>query len=433
MNPRTAPGVRQVPASIGANPPHVAQRPLRALLSFALLVAAVVLAMPSGAGAGPIKAKSDYGWLAGDLHVHTYWSHDVCETPTTRHDGTECGDEFYTWGFSPAEQIANAESRGLDYIALTDHNTVEHQTDPGYHSSRLTLIPAYENSLHGHAQMLGAHRVYDSGNDEAPAVNAMIDALHADRGLFQINHPMDPTWGYGPEVSNFDTIEVWNLPWANQRDLEGDGLVASNNPEALEFWNAWLDTGKHVAATGGSDSHWRLTFPIQGVGQPTTWIYSSGTTVRQILNGLRLGRTFVSANPPTQAPTLVYLEADANRNGIYETMVGGTVPPASSFRVRVRNGFGQVLQLVTTGGESLEQVTITSNDFAHTFAAEAGSTWVRAEVYVEDLADAREASDLLCLPATLPQDERPRCLTHHYLMSALTSPLYIARPELGVR
>ena len=396
----------------------------RSLAALALLAVAVLAALPSGAGAGPIAPKVDAGWLAGDLHVHTLYSHDVCESPTTRHDGTRC-DEPWTFGFSPAEQIANAESLGLDFLVLADHNTVDQQSDPGYRSSQLTLVPGYENSLRGHAQMLGARKVYAKGDGGAAAVNAMIDQLHADGGLFQINHPMDPAWTYGPDVSNFDTIEVWNILWANQRDIEGDGLVASNNPDALLFWNDWLDTGKHVAATGGSDSHWRATFAGQGTGQPTTWVLSSGRSVREILAGIRLGRTFVTANPPALSPTPVYLEADANHNGVFETTVGGTVPLTSRFRVRVKNGLGQVLRLVTTGGATLAQVPITASNFTHDFTLDPGTTWVRAEVFVEDLADRRTG---LCLPGTLPEDERPRCLEHRYLMSALTSPIYVAAP-----
>jgi hypothetical protein len=98
-----------------------------------------------------------YGeWLGGDLHVHTQNGHDTCVTPEKKFDNTPC-DEPWTWSFSPAERIALAKERGLDYLAITDHSNVMSQSDPAYLAERsLILVPAYENSLPGHAQMLGA-------------------------------------------------------------------------------------------------------------------------------------------------------------------------------------------------------------------------------------------------------------------------------------
>src|SRR3989442_10959740 len=54
---------------------------------------------------------------------------------------------------------------------------------------RSTLFPyttlfrsAYENSLHGHAQMLGATHLYDNGDSSATAVNTIANQLRADGG-----------------------------------------------------------------------------------------------------------------------------------------------------------------------------------------------------------------------------------------------------------
>jgi hypothetical protein len=370
----------------------------------------------------PVQAKPvEAGWLAGDLHVHTYYSHDVCQTPALQHNGDPCEDP-YVWGFPPRGQIKNAEQRGLDYVVLTDHNTVEQQSDPGYWSDSVTLVPGYENSLNGHAQMLGATKVYAKGSGSPADINAMVDALHADGGLFQANHPMDPKWGYTiDQVPNVDTIEVWNLPWPAQSDIMGDWNVASNNPQSVKLWESWLDGGHHVAATGGSDSHWRSTYAVQGVGEPTTWVYSTDRSVGGILAGIKAGRTFITATPPLLKPAMLYLEADQDANGGFEAMVGDTVSAASTFRVRVRRGLGNVVRLVTTGGHTLATALVTSNDFTQEFTVPAGTTWVRAELYIHDVSKNREG---LCLPGTLPQDDGPRCFEDHYWMSALTSAIY---------
>ena len=49
--------------------------------------------------------------------------------------------------------------------------------DPDFGSFGVTGIPGYENSLRGHAQMLGAARLYDKGDSSAAAVNAMAQPL----------------------------------------------------------------------------------------------------------------------------------------------------------------------------------------------------------------------------------------------------------------
>ena len=203
-------------------------------------------------------------WLAGDLHVHTCYSHDAYCPPNDDNTGP---DEFYTLGLSPGARFLEASARGLDYLAITDHNNLRSASDPDFGSNGVIGIPAYENSLHGHAQMLRASRIYDNGDSSAAAVNAAADALRADGGVFQINHPSGDIeqrfdncsdtaaldWQYGYDVRP-DTIEVWN--------------VASSIQFAETYWECWLQRGNHIGATGGSDSHWLSTLAVQGVGNP---------------------------------------------------------------------------------------------------------------------------------------------------------------------
>src|SRR5258705_5770695 len=85
-------------------------------------------------------------WLAGDFHCHTVFSHDVYGGPSDDNTGL---DEAYTLGHTPGEQIATAELRGLDFLAITDHNDVRSAYQPGYRSDRLLLVPGYEHSLWG--------------------------------------------------------------------------------------------------------------------------------------------------------------------------------------------------------------------------------------------------------------------------------------------
>src|SRR5215213_9274226 len=111
----------------------------------ALLVAIVALALPGTARAGE--------WLAGDLHVHTTYSHDSYGGPSDDNTGPEDG---YALGFSVGEEYMLARTRGLDFLAITDHNDVRSQADPGFGAAGVLRVRGYENSLSGHAQMLGA-------------------------------------------------------------------------------------------------------------------------------------------------------------------------------------------------------------------------------------------------------------------------------------
>ncbi len=149
-----------------------------------VLVLAAALLACSTAPAGAAEGE----WLAGDLHVHTTYSHDSYGGPSDDNTGPE---ELYTLGWSVGEQFTHAFTRGLDFLAITDHEDIRSQADPGFGANGVIALPGYENSLSGHAQMLGATRLYDNGDESAAAVQAAADSLRADGGVFQVNHPAE--------------------------------------------------------------------------------------------------------------------------------------------------------------------------------------------------------------------------------------------------
>src|SRR3954462_5870633 len=300
----------------------------------AAVATALGLALPAAAQAGR--------WVAGDLHVHTTYSHDSYGGPADDNTGPE---DVFTLGHTVTDDFAIARTRGLDFLAISDHNDVRSQSDPGFGTSGVLGLPAYENSLTGHAQMLGATRLFDNGDRSTGAVLALEDALHAEGGLLQANHPNDPRWGYGYDVP-VDTVEVWNLPWYYQPPLP----ASSNNTWALHYWEGWLDRGAHVAATGGSDSHWVSTTAAQGPGQPTTWVDVRRPGVDGGPDGLRAGHTFVSAQPPAYGGARVHLEADRNGDGRYESIAGDTGRRHGPLRLRVVGAPGSYVRIWTVGG-----------------------------------------------------------------------------------
>src|SRR4051812_15605758 len=345
-------------------------------------------------------------WLAGDLHVHTCFSHDVwCGLDD---DNTDAQD-FYTFGHTVAADFQLASLRGLDYLAITDHNDIRSQSDPGFGADGVIPVHGYENSLHGHGQMLGARRLYDNGDASAAAVTAMEQQLHHDGGLLQANHPSDPVWEYAYGVP-VDSVEVWNLP----RFYQPPAPSSSDNDKALAYWEGWLDRGAHVTATGGSDSHWRITDSQQGVGNPTTWVYARTPDERGILAGIRAGHTFLTFEPPAFQPPKLYLE------GGKDAMAGDTVSPSTPLRVRVEGAPGAMLRVIGTGGKVVSgPVPVTGPSFEHDFTAPKGTTWVFAELYGED---AREQRQQACEPLIGSQTTYCR---NRIALLAMTSALYV--------
>lgn len=286
------------------------------MLRAALLAALAVLTI-----AAPADAAE---WLAGDLHVHTCASHDVwC--------GPDDGDEPWTLGLSVSSRFAEASVRGLDYLAITDHNDTSSASDPGFGSSGVLGIPGYENSVRGHAQVLGTDTVLDNGDGSAAAIDALRDEIRARGGILQANHPgYDQTTAY----PGCDSSEGLHWQYGTAVDVDSVEVLNPTSPAstAERLLDCLIAKGFTPAVTGGSDSHWATTVAVQGVGNPTTWVLSKQRAPAAILAAIRDGRTAVSKQPPVQGGAPVVIER--LRKGAWEPALGETVAPGTPLRVR---------------------------------------------------------------------------------------------------
>jgi hypothetical protein len=326
-------------------------------------------------------------WLAGDFHVHTTYSHDVWSGPG---DDNTTEEDFYTLGWTPAEQIQLAETRQLDFVALTDHNRIDALRDAGYQSQKLVLVPGYEHSLSGgHAGVFVPSLAdlpdlirNDDGSTGFPGdegIRRFLSLVHERGGVTVLNHPTSDgaNWTYNPAASlGFDAVEAWNGRW--QQRAETVPFSYSDNYKAVPWWEQNFLPHRHIGITGGSDNHWRSVTAAAGVGQPTTWVYARDRAPQSIIDGIRAGRTFVSAEPPLHRGPQLFLEAG-------HAMVGGAVTPleAVDVRVRVELGSGQRVRLISTGQVVGEWLMVSpSAEFEARVVLPVGG-WLRAELLVD--------------------------------------------------
>lgn len=295
--------------------------------------------------------RSAAGWYRGDLHAHTHHSDAA----------------------GSLQDLADAaRSQGLDFIAVTDHNTITswpYLAEIGGHD--LLLIPAEEiTSYYGHANAWGSSRWHDFRLRSAALMAEVAADVRAAGGLFSINHPRTggPPWELGTDFT-FDCIEVWNGHWE------------WNNAEALARWEQLLRAGRRVIAVGGSDRHQGNVGGNQGcltVGQPTTWVYAPELSVRGILAGLCRGRVCISHDPTGPQVDLEVETRDGRRAGMGEQLRVGA-DEAAEVHVRALGASGCRLRLVVNG-TTYKQAPIASPEAAFSWLLPSEAGYVRVQI-----------------------------------------------------
>ncbi len=315
-------------------------------------------------------------WYRGDLHSHSHHSEATG---------------------SLADLCGAARAQGLDFLAVTEHNTTSHHRLLGqFHSEDFVPIAGQEiTTYRGHANVWGAGRWIEFRCRSDADLARVIAMAHAAGGLFSANHPKTngPPWEFGT-FAGIDCLEVWQAPWF------------LSNYQALARWDALLRGGQRVVGVGGSDQHQPAPGDTywQKVGQPTTWVYADELSERAILEAIKAGHVFISAGPG--GPQLEL----KGRAGEQEAMMGDTLTVSGGQPVqltaRVQGAAGLVLRLVGARGVLVE-AAIDDDDFTfeHTHSSRM-SGYVRPEV--SEPVEPEDADE----PAAL-------------MMQALGNPVYI--------
>jgi hypothetical protein len=301
----------------------------------------------------PPVLRQEPGWYRGDLHCHSHHS-----------DGS-----------GPlAELVAAARARRLDFVAVTEHNTVSHLPHlAALAGPELLIIPGQEiTTEHGHANAWGIGRWHEFRCENREQMAQVVADVQATGALISVNHPKEggPPWEFGGEAQ-FDCLEVWQAPWFVFND------------QSLALWDRLLREGHPITAVGGSDYHFLPSGSEDenlALGKPCTWVYAEELSVEGLLAGIKAGHVFISED--ISGPRL-FLTADADDDGRCEAMTGDKVQVSAGARVRLRcqveGAAGCRLRIPSGEGASI--VTVAGDDFTYEWITQIdGDTFFRAEV-----------------------------------------------------
>lgn len=221
-----------------------------------------------GKGGGP-------GWYGGDLHAHT----------------VHCD------GLSSIVDMGRAAAgRGLDFLAITGHNTTSSIPSPPDWPEEVVHIRGIElTTFIGHANVLGVDRWIEWRVPGRPGIERAQHEARAARGVFVINHPTaigNPLctgcrWdAIDTDFALVDALEVWNGPWANRE---------SKNEDTIEFWNGLLLRGIRILAVGGGDAH--SEHMLSHDSMPITYIHAQSCDEQALLEGVRRGNVVITTGP----------------------------------------------------------------------------------------------------------------------------------------
>jgi len=243
---------------------------------------------------GRLVLKDQPGWYRGELHSHTGHSDGTCLSTSRRRVGCPV--------FLTAQRAAD---EGLDFIAITDHNTVSHfqaMEEAQAYFDQLLLLPGMElTTFWGHANLIGITAPIDHVRaTRSPRDLSEVVKQARQRGAFAIiNHPglpsgeecmgcgWNPVAGEGLEV---DAVEVFN-----GSVIQTQAGLIEGSLSGYQHWLGQVRSGRRALPIGASDNHdpQRLRELQGSIGRPSTVVMARNLSASAILDGLREGRAFV--------------------------------------------------------------------------------------------------------------------------------------------
>lgn len=197
---------------------------------------------------------------------------------------------------TPGQLAAAARAAGLDFIAITDHNTAGTHGDwEELAGDDLLVILGQEVvTATGHWLALGTGP--GQVTEWRYGVRHGVIGRHAGRvraagGLCVAAHPHAPYPGgaFMYPFDGFDAVEVWNGLWSSDPPWNAD------NSAAVAEWGrslaAGIGAGRWLPAIGSSDTH------LDGqIAIPHTVVRAGQLSTAAILAGIRAGRSWIAGS-----------------------------------------------------------------------------------------------------------------------------------------
>lgn len=330
---------------------------LAAILALGILY--VILWRPLVPVGEPLE--DGYTHLSGIVHVHT-----------TLSDGSG----------TPEEVIRAAQSVGLGFLVITDHNNVDAKRFEGYHGRLLVLVGSEISTNAGHVLALGiTDPSFRFSGDAADALEDIRDL----GGWAVAAHPLSPrgdlSWTgwdlpgpWGLEVLSDDT--EWRTAGAARLCLSAllyklnarYALLRYLTAPRLERWDALL-AERATPGLAGADAHGRIAWRDLSLKLPT---YASlfslvqnhillphalsgdiGADARTVVETLEAGHSYVGLDALAPADGFAFVaERAGSRRTMGETLpVGGEI----TFRAGGRLPRGARIKLLRGGAAIAEE------------------------------------------------------------------------------
>lgn len=228
-------------------------------LSFAIVVAGLLIGSWADRESPRPPARAGTDWvLAADFHVHGFFG-----------DGA----------LPPWEIRAEARRRGLDVVALTNHNQlIAHRIDrwvSGGEGAPLVLRGEEITSQRYHVIAIGVTSAIAWNQPSADA----IARIHAQGGAAIAAHPIRMFWsGFGPEaLAALDGAEIAHPL------LEGGALPRA---ELEAFFRTASARQPRLSPIGSTDFHFWAP-----MGRCRTYVFARDLSAAAVIDAVRAGRT----------------------------------------------------------------------------------------------------------------------------------------------
>lgn len=288
-------------------------------------------------------------WVKGNLHSHTNLS-----------DGD----------MSPSDVCRLYADAGYDFLSITDHALFVDPSQIDSHGlllipgEELTMVPEEDHTVPLHVNGFGLRRTISAerGATRLETIQNCIDAIVADAGIAQINHP-NFYYAFDHKVIE-QTDGCYLLEVYNGHPLtfeEGDETHVS-----VEFmWDYLLSQGKLFYGTGVDDGHHYSEINPSRANPFKGWIWADveELTVQEVLGALWRGDFYASSG--------VELE---------DLAVGWS----STYRVAIAKseGLTYTTQFISNDGEVLHESHALVSSFE--LPDDDTHTYVRAKVTASD-------------------------------------------------